>query len=140
MPEICSEYSKKVYGTNIFRTDKSPSRLPHKKVDKSVFSLNIYHMKLQINVENLPKRGEWIEFVFNKDDVNVDELKGEVKASMRIDKNGNIYNVKGSLYYTLELECSRCLENFEFHRESKFEYEFKKIQSYLPGYQQRLSY
>lgn len=100
------------------------------EVDKQPFYPNIGFMKLQFNIEKLPLEGEEFYIVLNKNDVHIDAVEDNIKATICIKKDGNACKSKGRLEYDLKLSCARCLTSFTRHFISEFNYEFKKANEY----------
>ncbi|MCK4529223.1 DUF177 domain-containing protein [candidate division WOR-3 bacterium] len=84
-------------------------------------------MKLQFDIEDLPREGREYEVIFSRDEVHIDEAIDTIKGLIRIKKTGNVYEVKGKLEYNLHLQCSRCLDPFSEKITREFEYEFKRV-------------
>ncbi len=61
------------------------------------------------------------EIIFNKENIEIDELVGNAKVSIIIIKSTNIYELKGSIIFRLKLQCARCLEYFEKDYKEEFD-------------------
>jgi uncharacterized protein len=101
------------------------------ELDKKRFLFNIITvMDLHINIRNLPKEGNLLNFDIKEENVSVKEITGEVHVQVGIQKSGNFYNVEGYQEYDLSLTCSRCLEEINRHEKRNFHLEFKKKADY----------
>ncbi|MGA1871031.1 MAG: YceD family protein [bacterium] len=80
---------------------------------------------MNIQLKEIPEEGCTIASEVPKTDFNLGEdevrLQGPVSINIKINKSSRGIIISGKVKTLLELECSRCLENFLFHVNEQFE-------------------
>lgn len=89
-------------------------------------TLNISEL-LRKRVEKLP-----FEVTFQGYSIEREDFKLILKSPLRVcgdaSYDGQIVNLKGNITAIIEVQCSRCLESFDYHLDVEFDEDFSKLE------------